>query len=773
MKKSLEYLVFLAVCFLFLTFNVNAAVVTEEQLENSYVIGTHLFTENGPRLTTREIMLAAKTIESDDLSDMIIYFKPAGLDTWINALDNTEVAEPTGIREDNYFTYIDLEPQEEALESLELTGAVNVDTTEVVDDTYGDLIKYNQESISVTQSGNVITVTEDRFMKSWDNTVAEGKWYAILVDLGIDKDNVEAIGGYTIEEVDKTDADRFGAENNNQFVLWLRGDVTDTSRTITFRDKTTSETTDVTIEFKATDVAEATTIEELNTYLANDNIKTINLMNGLDLSSAVYVNRAVTINGNNTALTFDAYAKDQDNTLNDTHGIIIGSDNVTIQNLTVTMNNGTDDWGGVYGIQVYDSVDVTLSNITVNGADGGIIVNASDVTLDGTIDVSDNEFGGMEVSIGTQAQNQTSTLNVGDATLVNDTEAYGLPTIWTDGDENDGRLVVVTDMAYTMSVPGKENQKQYYLDSSNFETVEVSEDVSLDDVLANEDVDTIYLPNDYTSTQGTLTIDRPVTIIGNGATITNEVTISGDNVTIQDVAFTDNLTVTGANTVLDEIEITGVTSEGTGNGDGYNVVKVDTTGDFTMKNSTIDNASSTGSFYNALNIKADGVVTIEGNAFTNTDNVYNVIEFSQSVSTASGTTIKGNTFDGDNKNNIISMFKFEDNTVINIEDNEFAFSGNALRVSNYTNANNVTINISNNKYEGTLTGAYAGFMLFQAPVQEGFSGFVVNVTNLIGPSGNLVTADSSGQDVFCYYYRDDTVGNILPEEDEATINFLD
>ena len=67
MKKVFKYLVISAISFIPLAANVNAEVIDASKLENSYVIGTYLFTEDSDRLTIDKIMLAAKTIEGDSL----------------------------------------------------------------------------------------------------------------------------------------------------------------------------------------------------------------------------------------------------------------------------------------------------------------------------------------------------------------------------------------------------------------------------------------------------------------------------------------------------------------------------------------------------------------------------------------------------------------------------------------------------------------------------------------------------------------------------------
>lgn len=75
--------------------------VKSEDIPNStYVIGTHMFTrekneETGyeGQLSTQLIMLASQTINSDNLDDMIIYYKnPRG--KWVNALTENTVAAP-------------------------------------------------------------------------------------------------------------------------------------------------------------------------------------------------------------------------------------------------------------------------------------------------------------------------------------------------------------------------------------------------------------------------------------------------------------------------------------------------------------------------------------------------------------------------------------------------------------------------------------------------------------------------------------------------------
>ena len=75
---------------------------------NSYIIGNHLFTREGSeaypgRLTTEYIMLASKSIESDNKDDMIIYVKNAS-GIWKNAITNDEINPPEKFN----ISYIDM-----------------------------------------------------------------------------------------------------------------------------------------------------------------------------------------------------------------------------------------------------------------------------------------------------------------------------------------------------------------------------------------------------------------------------------------------------------------------------------------------------------------------------------------------------------------------------------------------------------------------------------------------------------------------------------------
>ena len=117
---------------------------------STYVIGKYMFTRNQNDvydgvLTTKRIMLAARTIVGVTESDMIIYYKKAN-GSWIDALANSAVALP-----DNFsLTTIDLKDIAEQ-------GQASSDTTAptISDITGGDTAKASAQTLTLKCSDNI------------------------------------------------------------------------------------------------------------------------------------------------------------------------------------------------------------------------------------------------------------------------------------------------------------------------------------------------------------------------------------------------------------------------------------------------------------------------------------------------------------------------------------------------------------------------------------------------------------------------------------------
>lgn len=291
-----------------------------------------------------------------------------------------------------------------------------------------------------------------------------------------------------------------------------------------------------------TTAVEASSIEELQAALADSHVKTINVTADMEnLSERIVVDRAVTINGGGHTMSFTdainglAYGSRQ--------GIAVMASDVAIKDLNVQLTEKAE-WQGAYAVQVYNAQNVTIHNLTATGADAGLLVNGSKVKLTGTIDVSGNEFGGIESSIGSDLT-ETSTIDTTEATLVNTSEVYGLPTIWEDKVTG---TVQSAEGALKVNDAVKDGQVQYYLTDAAT-TVEVKTLAELQAALNRADIKTINLAKDIEEVASTIVVDRAVTIEGNNHTISftdaingqpnggrQGIVVLGDDVTINNLA---------------------------------------------------------------------------------------------------------------------------------------------------------------------------------------------------------------------------------------------
>lgn len=137
-SKRLIFILILICSFFVVKTNVYAKEMTASEIPaRSYVIGKYVFTReineetgyNGA-LTTNLLMLASKSIESNDLKDMIVYYKLPSED-WIDGATGEELTAP------EYFNveYIDLQKEEQdvvvpveepAIPILKLVGPENL-----------------------------------------------------------------------------------------------------------------------------------------------------------------------------------------------------------------------------------------------------------------------------------------------------------------------------------------------------------------------------------------------------------------------------------------------------------------------------------------------------------------------------------------------------------------------------------------------------------------------------------------------------------------------
>ena len=144
----------------------------------------------------------------------------------------------------------------------------------------------------------------------------------------------------------------------------------------------------------------------------------------------------------------------------------------------------------------------------------------------------------------------------------------------------------------------------------------------------------------------------------------------------------------------------------------------------------------------AISVNASDDVTINGVDMTNAELSWNAIEVGLN-STPSNVDIENVTLKSA-KNNGILIFNTQDNAIVNIKNVDFGEQvSNAIRISNHSNAKNVTINIEDCKvgrwddgkegapsYPSTL---YAGFFIFEDYCQDHNTVEKAKEANLFGP----------------------------------------
>lgn len=106
-------------------------------------------------------------------------------------------------------------------------------------------IRINASKCSIVSSNNTITITDEGLIEYVGGPYPEPKkWVGLLVDL-----NTKVQGDiYNIEDIDYTDAKRWGASNDTTFVMWVTPDIS--GKVITFTNvEDETQKVELTIEF--------------------------------------------------------------------------------------------------------------------------------------------------------------------------------------------------------------------------------------------------------------------------------------------------------------------------------------------------------------------------------------------------------------------------------------------------------------------------------------------------------------------------------------------
>lgn len=365
---------------------------------------------------------------------------------------------------------------------------------------------------------------------------------------------------------------------------------------------------------------EVGTAADLKSALEDGNYDTIRLTKDIKIPAGenLVVTNPVTIDGQSHKLSFTGL-DNQPNDVND--ALVIAAEDVTVKDLAVDAGLGELKlkWKGVYAIQAYDTTGATLEGVTVFGANRGIYVNSSEVTLEGEIDVSGNGFGGIEVSNGQNvAGNPELTVNDG-TTIVNNDEAYGKPTVLVDEitalggkDAASGCVKFPNDFEVLPTIiPELPDQLHYYLDEAHMydpkAVVAVSTEDELKNALKEDSIDFIRLTKDITDISGSITVKQEVVIDGDGHTL------SFTGLKKSDTGADDALIIAADNSIVKNLTVNaGLQDPKTWSG--IYAVHVYNAKDIILENVTAAGANG-GILVNSSNVSLENNINVSGNGF--------------------------------------------------------------------------------------------------------------------------------------------------------------
>jgi len=168
----------------------------------------------------------------------------------------------------------------------------------------------------------------------------------------------------------------------------------------------------------------------------------IELTADLEIDTLQNLNRSIILEGN--GFTIDAAFTKNGNS--DNAAIGIGGDNVTVRNVILDGINGSQ----LHGINVFESIGVTIDNVTVKNFRTGLVVNGSTVNAT-DVTTSGNTWHGINVDQGSGVT-QAAILNINN-TSTHDENSATPPSGHTDGDhiahifsDNTTKDVTVNDL---------------------------------------------------------------------------------------------------------------------------------------------------------------------------------------------------------------------------------------------------------------------------------------------------------------------------------------
>lgn len=147
---------------------------------------------------------------------------------------------------------------------------------------------------------------------------------------------------------------------------------------------------------KAPTMSEEALVEAISS--AGDN-GTVTLTGNVTATKAIEINKAITLDGAGYTITRDNSGESTKNPNDGSKSVVfINGADATIKNLTVSGTNPGAAWDeGEFGIMICEGANATLENVTVTKMNAGIQVCSATATVNGTITVTGNVYGGISV----------------------------------------------------------------------------------------------------------------------------------------------------------------------------------------------------------------------------------------------------------------------------------------------------------------------------------------------------------------------------------------
>ena len=575
MKK--KYLLAFLCSILFLGIvNVNAIafnstdknIAGTEEDEVIYIIGTHLFSEKTPYLSTQKIMLASQTIklpenikEEEALDYMVIYTRDLE-GNWIDALDGQSTNIPstfdiqyTDLKAFDSIVVNSLEELESALDeegykTIILGSDIDAGNASIVVDrkvtidgngkklTFGELAKSTSGLVISADNSKVKNLTIEMTEKvEWQGNYALQVFNAKGVVLenytGTKADAALLVNGSAVElkGVTNVSGNEFGGievsrgkdltengllkvtgtitmtdEDSKKPVIWVEKEQgsVNVEGYVSTTDMNDKDQTYYYSDEKYITDAKVDTLEELKSALVKTNIKNI-----IVVGDITGINETITAT---REVTIDGKGhKLQFAELARVNGVasglVVSANNTEVKNLTIEMTE-KEKWQGNYALQVFNAKGVVLENYTGTKADAALLVNGSAVELKGVTNVSGNEFGGIEVSRGKNLTDNSVLKVTGTITMTD--EATERPVIWIEKEEGTVEVEGYVSVKDTLD----KKQTYYYSDEKFITKVEVSTLEELKAALADTKIKEVRITKDITGISETLSANHEIVIDG-------------------------------------------------------------------------------------------------------------------------------------------------------------------------------------------------------------------------------------------------------------------